>query len=1355
MVKIYTRWSRANYFTSAKYYCNEIGPSTCRHCHTPSLRLLQIVILLITRSISFQFTSYTSIHRISPSKVQYNDRIPSPLIQYHQLSKTALHASKSKHQYQIGDKVLIINNEDGASNQSGIIEQKKGGWYTIYIDDNSNNRVKRRASQLIQKRDTSDGDRNDIRKKSIDSSSLSSENNSNSEELETILPPVDIIDLDSILQHTSTNQESSNSTIPSYETIQQITKIHTQYKQWILFSDLHVMPSTISTCLKVLNYIHNIALQQSQPTGILFLGDFWHHRGFVRVDCLNSILDCMAKWQVPCIMIPGNHDQIDWKGVEHALTPLSNAYRICSPNDDAGNNNLEKETQQQQLYPGPLIITHPTKFMNALFIPHIRDKQQMKSILSSNESQDSNALFVHADVKGASMNDMITSQHGLDGRVFPGDKLIYSGHFHKPHTVSVGNKKKKSNVSIRYVGSPYQTSYSESGQIKSLLLVDATQNWKCIQEIPIDIGPRYHRIPSVQSFIDDDSIVGDKFRQGDKVAVTVYQKELEEMRLLAQEEDNTEEGEKSLFDSKLEELRNAGVSVEIRDVQSQDQDENEVSSSQATTEDEVELEDLSPKATLTAYLDNEVVNEDLGEATAKKLLEMGEELLGESSENTSSSQTSANEVAVSELKIKSVSIRGFGSFRQETIYPLQNRGVVLLRGINKDFGSDSNGVGKSTLAMSSLWALAGSIDPRPTQDGKVTDVVNDFSKVAEVTLIGSINSMPFQVKRMKSTTSKGSSLTFLLNGSDLTRQSSKDTQLLIDEHFGTGSQILMRTIFHGQHTIGGLLESSDAKLKEELSYLVSLEIWQESASRARLKQRELKRKASEIEGMLSLRETDKTRAEDKAQAAKVEMKRRESMLENERRMLSEKEQSIATTSESEHSDIETTMESVQNQLNDCVGEIDSLEKELSKILESDSDELDTLRSKLNKKVEIENDARATLQACQRKHDMATMELKSAESHLTHLQSEWDMNIDIEEDMDSPKTCKTCGQSITSFTAQKHVMESIQEKLSVATSEVDKAREKVSDVAQSHEEAKEAAHVIGLEIQSSMKHLKEAEESRALETDDLRTQIRASRIVQTTLSADFTSLAKKAKEMSEFNLVQSRIQANLDRLSESFNSSIVAHTDCCSEVEMIETNILELEKEKETLSSTASLYTLLGDSFGPKGIQAFVLRNIVQGLQYCSQTYLNELSDGSLQLRMQVGSNDSILKQAAVRNLDGTWRVRPLSSLSGGQWRRCSLALSLGFIDLTSKRGKLRSSLLVLDEPLTHLDSSGRQSVGKLLRKMLRHDDTGVGRLGLSTILVILQEIAAEEIEECFDQIDEVIKRGGESHVVLDENQEHR
>lgn len=43
--------------------------------------------------------------------------------------------------------------------------------------------------------------------------------------------------------------------------------------------------------------------------------------------------------------------------------------------------------------------------------------------------------------------------------------------------------------------------------------------------------------------------------------------------------------------------------------------------------------------------------------------------------------------------------------------------------------SNSNGSGKSSLAMAALWALTGSMDPRRALDGKVSDVINDDCKV--------------------------------------------------------------------------------------------------------------------------------------------------------------------------------------------------------------------------------------------------------------------------------------------------------------------------------------------------------------------------------------------------------------------------------------------------------------------------------------------------------------------------------------------------------------------------------------------------------------------------------------------------
>ncbi len=78
---------------------------------------------------------------------------------------------------------------------------------------------------------------------------------------------------------------------------------------------------------------------------------------------------------------------------------------------------------------------------------------------------------------------------------------MYSGHFHKPHVVRTGSSG-DDYVSIWYVGSPYQTSLAEAGQVKSLLVVDSSRGWECAEEVPIDVGRRYHRVSSVRRFLE-------------------------------------------------------------------------------------------------------------------------------------------------------------------------------------------------------------------------------------------------------------------------------------------------------------------------------------------------------------------------------------------------------------------------------------------------------------------------------------------------------------------------------------------------------------------------------------------------------------------------------------------------------------------------------------------------------------------------------------------------------------------------------------------------------------------------------------------------------------------------------------
>ena len=86
------------------------------------------------------------------------------------------------------------------------------------------------------------------------------------------------------------------------------SQAHESIAEWVVFSDLHVTSSSLGTCLEVLQKVHATAVERG--AGVLFLGDFWHLRGSLRVDILNSVMAELAKWTVPVVMVPGNHDQV-------------------------------------------------------------------------------------------------------------------------------------------------------------------------------------------------------------------------------------------------------------------------------------------------------------------------------------------------------------------------------------------------------------------------------------------------------------------------------------------------------------------------------------------------------------------------------------------------------------------------------------------------------------------------------------------------------------------------------------------------------------------------------------------------------------------------------------------------------------------------------------------------------------------------------------------------------------------------------------------------------------------------------------------------------------------------------------
>ncbi|CAM9232891.1 unnamed protein product [Discosporangium mesarthrocarpum] len=643
---------------------------------------------------------------------------------------------------------------------------------------------------------------------------------------------------------------------------------HGAVREWILFSDLHVSTRTLKVCLEVLDRVHEEAMKRDS-CGILFLGDFWHVRGTLKVELLVPVMRKLNTWRRPLIMIPGNHDQVTLGGGVHSLTPLQFAF-----------------PSSKQV----VVISEPTVALGALWIPHLRNNSVVEEVLGSRECQEAGAIFCHLNTMGAHMNDGMSSRQGLPLSVFPKDKVAYSGHFHKPHAVGNGT--------IRYIGSPYQISLSEAGQEKSLLVLDGT-TWDQKEVIPIQLGRRFFRVRGE----DEELPKPEEVSVGDRVVWSGVK----------------DAGSEKVL-TRAARLREANIDVEIREAPK--------SIFVAPAPDSVgngtgvggapqDSSHLAPEALLKAYLAWE---REGGRAVDEEVEAAGLKLVRECGQQSGNPGVLAAEAAQvrehTSLVLHQVRLKNFGPFQKETVYPLNGRGVVLLRGNNMDDpGADSNGAGKTTLAMSALWALAGNFDTRPVSDGRVTDVVFDglgagFSAgavgaagecegeadninvninggasdsvngnvsgtkrrpvVAEVSVEGMLNGKPLEVKRRKG--QRTNQLFLKHSGKDLTGQVVRDTQAVL-EGLGVSPRLLTRAVFQGQHHMHGLLESTDAHLKEELAVLVPMDMWQYLASRSRETTRKCQEERATLQAQIMLREEDLIRFTKEEAAAREELEK--------------------------------------------------------------------------------------------------------------------------------------------------------------------------------------------------------------------------------------------------------------------------------------------------------------------------------------------------------------------------------------------------------------------------------------------------------------------------------------------------
>lgn len=665
-------------------------------------------------------------------------------------------------------------------------------------------------------------------------------------------------------------------------------------------------------------------------------------------------------------------------------------------------------------------------------------------------------------------------------------------------------------------------------------------------------------------------------------------------------------------------------------------------------------------------------------------------------------------------------------------------------------------------------------------------------QVARVTLNGNLNSIPFVISRTKTATKSG--LTFVYDGQDVTAQSVKETQICISEKLCITPQILTRMIFHGQYGLNNLLEMTDTKLKEELSLIVPIDIWQDAATYSRKMARDSSNEMNKLDGMISLRSSDLDHLREQLKALELAYDDKaktydETYAALEHDMISTSYDMNTKDSHSyDQSNDDIAM--LQETMNKAMDEIKSLELQKSSIVDNRDKEINlqhVFKQELTKSTSGHTNQLYGLQLKER--ELLTQK-ELAITRIESIQKAW--NIDLMTAMDVPdfiilpSNCPTCGQSVDSLGANtdgKHLHEHDDHRDHHHHQLEEKVRTECEDAIANWKSIDVKSNDINQEIDQvkiKLLHYERQLEQAQHDYDVVRTkwddelhevddQLSYSRETYSRSSERLTGAAHKIQEQSK--VLQWNTTINFEK--ESLNKLKHDVDRIRKEMEICQYRIDDFNTKKHEKWKLSNMMSKLSDAFGPRGIQTFVLHNTIRSLEVSAQSYLDELSDGTQRLQIQLNDQDDrIVRRAYIRSHhDGSYKERPLASLSGGQLKRCSVALSLAFSDVVSRRGKFRTSLCIMDEPLTHLDQNGRADFGRVLRGLLssspsttvnqnednesmmsslirKHAMDQTTSKSLSTIVIILQDLAAQELEESFDAIDEVVRENGSSQVKI-------
>ena len=226
----------------------------------------------------------------------------------------------------------------------------------------------------------------------------------------------------------------------------------------LIIGDPHLKVSTLEDGKSFIDQTIKI-IEDETPSQVILLGDLFNDFAVVRSEVLKLWTDFFLRTSklTKVICLVGNHDMAGADGGTFPMEPF-------------------------KAIPNVTIVDHFQMIDSIYYMPFVRDNSEFESIVRS-VPKDS-VLFCHQSFNGAQFENGFYDPTGADPECATHLAAVIPGHIHKRQIL--GN--------IFYPGTPFQHTFGDAGEKKTVVMLDLYKNCYTIhKEYQLDM-PKFYEI---------------------------------------------------------------------------------------------------------------------------------------------------------------------------------------------------------------------------------------------------------------------------------------------------------------------------------------------------------------------------------------------------------------------------------------------------------------------------------------------------------------------------------------------------------------------------------------------------------------------------------------------------------------------------------------------------------------------------------------------------------------------------------------------------------------------------------------------------------------------------------------------